>query len=480
MNEPMPNADRQMMRIVALTLVLGAVLRILLVDRFPFEQDELYTEIESRLLTDSPLKPGIQARPVYYLLQHVLLGIWPASHASMRALPVLFGIAGTIVTWSLARRVFGNLAGVSAAILVVLSGWQLYVSTMARYWSLDYLLAALFFLWLFESYRRDSRQSYLIALAALLLGTATHPTFLFAAAGAAAGVSLVRDDGRIGLRWPTRRAWTYLWLPFVAALVVAYIALKLTQSDSSLRNWSGRGWSATAALIPAIVEWATPTLCVAGALGAFVCLAQKSDPSRVRWGGMAVGAFVVSTLALIVSSFRTDVYVDYAVPILPLLIVSTAGLVGLAAERMRGHAGRFVALALAVVVAGILPSTVSFLSDGNRFDYRPALARIRADGPATAVLSTPIILQRHYAPSLRGIELRPSQQLLDSALTANGDLWAIIPVRRNGVWLDRDGVIESWVPKHCELIAAYQRTRFDFRFYRTELHRCSRDRRGSV
>lgn len=191
---------------------------------FALEQDELYTLIDAIALFDSPSKPGIAARPFYYLFQHVLLGIGPATPVALRLPPLVFGLAGVWVTWLLGTRVFNPTAGWMAALLVAISPWHLHASGFARYWTLLYLLAAVFYLFLAAAWSSDRPAHYLAALGAALLGSVTHPTFLFAAAGAALGVTLSRPDGTLGWRWPSRRAWQLLWGPWAAGLVVGALA----------------------------------------------------------------------------------------------------------------------------------------------------------------------------------------------------------------------------------------------------------------
>ncbi len=222
-------------------LALAAGLRASGLRRFPFEQDELYTILESTHLFDVQLRPGIEARPLYYLIQHPLLSIFPESPLALRALPFLFGMLGIVVTWRLAERVAGRTAGLAAALLLTLSPWHLYASGMARYWSLVYLLSALFLLLLARALVTDRGRDYLAALVPLVLGSATHPSFVFPMAGAVLGTCLVRPEGRIGWSWPTLRAWTHLWIPYASLLGVGLATLRWMENETALRNWSGRG-----------------------------------------------------------------------------------------------------------------------------------------------------------------------------------------------------------------------------------------------
>lgn len=469
---------------LGLVLFLALGLRLWGLWAFPLEQDELYTIVEATRLFDNPLEPGIEARPLYYLLQHALFRVLPDTAPALRLLPLLFGVAGVWATWRLGREAAGRVAGLSAAFLVAVSPWHLYASGMARYWSLVYLLAALAYAGLLRAYRTDRGRDYAAAVVPLALGALTHPSFLFPLPGVALALSLVRDDGGWGWRWPTRRAFLWLWVPFVAVLAAGFVALRLTGNSGSLQNWSGRGALATLRLVPAMVQWTTPVVFAAGAVGAVASMwhgrgrtrygaaAGGSGPSRRRWGTSAALGGGVTVAALVAASAGTDVYADYGMAALPLAVVSAGVLVQAGAERMRSGGRAFAVAAVVVLAAGVLPSTISHLSDGTRFDYRPAFREIMREGASTPVLTSPIAVQRRYAPELDGRPLVREPARLDSLLRAERRFWVVAPVRRYGIVGDPAGELEEWLSAHCRLRRVDEGLRLDYRRYRVELHRC--------
>jgi hypothetical protein len=455
-------------------VALGVAARIYGVVAFPYEQDEIYTRIESTELFATRLKPGIEARPLYYLLQHAVSWVLPTSPVTMRLLPLLFGLAGIWATWVLARRWLGTTAAVIATALVALSPWHLYASAMARYWSLVYLLAALAFFLVPAAYDRDEPRGYLAALAALVLGTLTHPTFVFPVAGAVLGLSLISAAGGFGWRWPSRKGWAYLWGPYVGFLVAAWVALRLAGREGALQNWQGRGLDATLRLVPGIVEWTSPVVFGAAIAGALMMLRGTTVAHHRRWGAMAVGGIGVGLLVLLATSLRTDVYVDYGMALLPLLVVSCGGLVQLWAARPDGSGTRWSVAASGgfVLAAGLLPSVVSYLSDGMRFDYRPAYARIQAEAPGAVVLTWPEVLGREYAPRLRLRPIDRRQTHLDSLLRREGGAWAVVSRGRGGVVGAHRAGFEEWLRERCRVVSADERPRLDYRMYRVELWWC--------
>ncbi|HEY8469932.1 MAG TPA: glycosyltransferase family 39 protein [Longimicrobiales bacterium] len=458
--------------LLALVLGLGILLRLYGLGSYPFEEDELYTVIEATHLFESPLRPGIEARPLYYLLQHVLFEWVPPTHVGMRLLPLLFGLLGIYVTWKLGAELFGRLGAAAAALWVALAPWHLHVSGMARYGSLLYLLSTLFLLFLIRAWETDRPRDYAAALVALVLGTATHPTFLFPVVGVALGTALVRRSGQIGWTWPSRAAWSALWLPFAAFAGAGYLILSLLGRGSSLRNFSGRGLEATLRLVPAIVEWLTPVMVAAAAAGALALLPLASTTRQRRWAVAAIGGVASTLAALVAASTVTNVYADYAVVMLPMVFVSAGGLIHLVAERAVDRKGVLAATVMAVIGAGLAPSLVSHLSDGMRFDPRPAFRAIAATAPELPVLTTPIIFQRHYAPELDGRELKMTTAQLEDVLASHSRFWVVALVRREGLAFDASGEVAPWLARHCRLTHSHQRPRFDYRVYRVDLHLC--------
>jgi hypothetical protein len=458
--------------ILGALLALGLTLRVIGLTSFIFEQDELYSIVESRALYASPLQPGIGARPLYYLIQHVVLELFPATPLSLRALPLLFGVLGIWATWALARQLFGGGAAALAAFLVAISPWHVHASGMARYWSLVYLLSALFCLALARASTTERPRAYHLALVVFLAGALSHPTFLFPAAGVALGLCCVRESGRLAWRWPSRAAWVHLWIPALAFLGLACAVLLLRHEASSVRNFSGRGHLAALRLLPAMVEWMTPTVAAAGGLGALVVWKGRGGLQQGRWGGVALLACLFSCSVLYAAALVTNVYADYGIAILPLVYVSAGGLIQLAGERF--GAGRWVlgAVSAVILAAGILPSTVSNLYDGMRFDYRPAFSEISASGTRIPVLTWPLVLQRYYAPALRAEELVLDRASLDAALRRYADFWAVVSVQRYGILKDDSGEGAAWLAEHCRLHSSHQRARLDYRVYRVDLYRC--------
>lgn len=451
-----------------LILLAGTLLRIWGLAGLIWEEDELYTLRDSADLGAEAAAggaPGIAARPLYYLFQHLLLGIFPPTKVFLRLPPLVFGVAGIWATWHLGRTAFGRRAGLVAAALVAVSPWHLYASQFARYWSLVYLLAALAFGGLIAAIESDQRGRYIVAAVTIVLGMATHPTFLFPLAGAVVALHLVDSHGRFGLIRPTGAAVRWLWLPTLAATAIGFVALKLLARPESLQNWSTRGIAASFRLVPAMVQWAGVPI-VIGAMASVLYLGWQEPVKGRRWALMtalgAGGAFAL----LVAASFRTGVYADYGIASLPLVLVAVAGLVDRVAARLADAGPRF-ALAAGLALAGsTAPEAVSYLSDGSRFDYRPAFDLIRRLGPDRPVLGH---IEAIAAAEASDLDYRSMRR--DDALRQTPAYWLITSIRRFGLREGRPR-LQAWIDANCRRVAFFERPRFDYRLYRVELHWC--------
>lgn len=451
-------------------LALAFVLRLPGLDH-PFLQDEVWTLQESRELFETTVLPGIDARPLYFLLQHALLAVLPANEVGLRFPPLVFGLLGVWATWFAASRLFSRSVGITAAVLVAVHPWHIWVSTLARYWSLVYLLALLAFFGIVWSRQTGSRRHFLLTALVCFAGVLVHPTFLFAVAGAALAVTLVNDEGRAGWRWPSRSEWLYLWTPLALAVGIEVLVLMSTGNETSARNFGGRGALATLRLVPAIVYWLTVLMTVAGAVGAMALAGNRAHRASQRWGAMTLAGSIVIALTLVAASMVTDVYFTYSIYLLPLLIVSAAAAIQLLGSRT-GEWARYTRIALpAILVAGMLPETLSQVTDGSRWDYRPALARIAEIDPTREVVGWPGVTLAHYAPELSFRFFKADPAWLDE-MKADGGFWALASVKREGIATDQGGVQAAWLAANCRLELETQKMRFDYQMFSVELHRC--------
>lgn len=456
----------------ALAIVaVGIAMRVYTIFAFDWDQDELYTITEARDLFHTTLPPGIDARPLYFLLQHPLLALLPQTRVMLRVLPLIFGAAGLWTTWLIGRRHVGRVGGLVAVFLASASIWHMEISGQARYYSLVYLCVSLVLLWLPDAEDAESPSRYLAVCAAMALGTLTHPSFVFPVAGITLGALVMSREGKVRMPWPTPTAWRWLWGPFIGFLAVFALALRLAHRESALRNSVGRGDAASARLLPAMVEWMTPVV-FGAAMVAVVFLLLSRGAGRRRLGIIVLLSLAVTFGALLAMSRWTAVYAIYGTGVLPTVFVAAGVLAQMIADREPARELQVAAGALALLGFAVAPSALSHLSDGTRFDYRPAFSQIQREQPARPVVAWPAVIAEADAPTLTILPYYPTQAYFESLRARYGDFWFVASVKRAGIALDDDGTIDQWLSTNCRRRGVYQRPRFDYRLYRVELYRC--------
>ena len=467
-----PDAGMNDRSVLLLILAVGALLRLPGLWQFDAWQDEIYSIYEARDLIHSPFGPGgMELRPLYFLALHPFAKAMPHAVALLRLPSFIFGLLGIAATWSLARQHFGRNAAIVAAGVLAVLPLHINASQIIRYWSLIYLLGALFAGALLRALASDSRRDHLLALAWLLLGTLTHPTFAITAVGMTVAAHLVTSTGQFGLRLPSAAAWRLTWIPAVVILLGYYAGLWLFFTTERL---VGEAVGAPERLLPSLAFNLSPAVVTAGALGVLWLLMLRQPVPR-RFGLMTALGLLASIVTLLVGGYLhfLPVSVLYVSAAFPLLLASAGALCTRFGASVDGE--RRVAMALLLILAaGLAPSTVSQLMDGSRFDYRPALAHIESNDPGGTVVLWPKVQAMWGAPDLGSIELRNTTPVavFDSLATARDRFWVIASQRRMGIIGDSDGAKQHWLARHCDQVLVTGEPRFDYEQYVTMLWEC--------
>ncbi len=413
----------------------------------------------------------MELRPLYFLLLHPMVEAMPRAVAVLRLPSLLFGMLGLVAVWALARRFFGRWVAIIATTLAVILPLHITESQSIRYWSLIFLLSALFTRSLLAALETGRARDFHFSLLWLLLAALTHPTFLVAGSGIVLGAHLVRDDGRLGFQWPSRMAWMRLWLPFLGFMVAWYLVLTIF---FPIPRMVGESVGSAARLLPAFAVALTTTV-GAAAFAGIVLLLRGRDASHRRIAMMAVTGVAVTTAILFGGRTANilPISVLYLFATFPLLLVAAASL----AETLSpagAHRPALALTALLVLSAAVLPGTISHLRDGTRFDYRPAFAHIVQHDPGGTVLVWPLIEATWHAPELTSVELRNTTTTasLDSLASASPHFWAVMSRRRFGVVNDERGELTQWLDHRCTVVQRREKLRFDWEVYEVSLYEC--------
>jgi hypothetical protein len=463
--------------LVAVLLVgVGALaLRLHGIAGLPFWEDELYSVAEAEELFWFRSEHGIFARPLYLVLMNALGSVLPPTHLGLRLPALVFAMGSIGLAWHVARALAGPWGGLVAAVCVSLAPGHLFISTIHRYWSLVFLLG-LAFAWLaLHALEHDDPRRYRRAFALWLVGAATHPLFLAAAAAVGIGSCVDLRPGRSAWRWPTRRALLQLWLPGLLVLVLAYSAIAWARGS---QHFTQIGYAPIQLLqrlriAPAIAFGLTPIVAAGWVLGAWR-LRRSPHPIAPRWAATALVGVPATLALLLFFSGYTPVTAIYASGLTPLLFVAYGGLcapvVGSPWPRL------FSPALLTLSVAAMLPSTVSHLADGGRFDLRPAFDAIRQSDPSQLVVVNPLALARYYAPDLKSVDLPEDGRVerLEALRSAGTPFWLILTERRHGISFDFEGRRWAFASRHCTPWGEYGRMRLDYEMYRVRLYHCTR------
>jgi len=453
-------------------LAVALVLRLPGLLTFDLWQDEIYSIYEAKYLYHSPIGPGgMELRPLYFLLLHPLADAWPHATALLRLPSLLLGMLGLWAVWWLARTYAGRHAAVVTLVVATLLPFVINAAQMLRWMSLVFLIGAALARTLLRSLETDERRHHLLTLGLVLAGSLTHITFLMPQTGLVLGAHLVRDDGRLGFRWPTRRALLLCWLPYLALLGLYYgVLFAMVPADRLLGDATG---GSAGRLLPAVFYQLTPPLMAAAGIGGWWLLGTGTLAARRLALMTAVGlALPVLLMQLLGVRNLVPVSVLYLSAAVPVFLVAVGAAVNVLAP---GGVGGRAALALAFILAfALLPSTVSHLTDGSSFEFRSPLRTVQDRDPGATVLVYPVIHARWETPKLDAVEFRTAlgTAFLDSLADAREHFWIVVPLRRAGMTGDGDGAKYRWIVRHCDLQGAWRRPRFDYERYDTELYRC--------
>ncbi len=210
---------------IALALVLLAALGVRLIS-LPNEA-AWHDEIATLEFLDAPnlgefLRQTHAVTPVppgYSITQFLWSRAFGDSVLALRALSLVYGIAGLGALYGLGRSLFGHRAGLIAAAWMSFVCWHIYHSQEIRFYSMITLLATLM-VWSFVRFvARPTAASLALHAAASAAAIWTHPftVLLFAAIG------LFLCKYHWG-RWRWIAAWTALHASLAASLVV-FLAL---------------------------------------------------------------------------------------------------------------------------------------------------------------------------------------------------------------------------------------------------------------
>jgi mannosyltransferase len=148
--------------LLGLILLLGIALRLYDLGAESYNVDEIATIFEGQQSIHQLITSGRLDQPLgYYLPFHLWENIFGTAEVNTRFFSALAGIGSIVLIYLIGRELFGNAVGLISALLMAISGFQIYYSQEARYYSFFELMTLLSFLF-FILALRSKRNIYFV------------------------------------------------------------------------------------------------------------------------------------------------------------------------------------------------------------------------------------------------------------------------------------------------------------------------------
>lgn len=475
--------------LLTILIVVACALRFWRLGDWGFDSDEIF------MLRDSVDLQHGNPRPLLYLLNHYLVQPFiPLDEFGIRLLPAIFGVLAIPALYLVARRLVGTRAALFGALLLAVSGLHVYYSQFGRYWTLVFLLSAIYPFAIYLGLRERSRPTLLIGLLVGVLAVLAHPASVLLLGGLAVWLvgTYLRRDHLVWL-WNQRNVKSVRWGGGLVLLVAVAVAVRfipmlrawISQRDSVPRGEfllhlpDMRGLKELL-LLSAYVESLTFPLVLIGALGIYLLWRRPRDRSLAL---LLASMFVFPLVFILLLSFRTPISTFYLVPTTPILFIGTGVFLDRLTEVDVGLRPRWLlpAAVVTVIISAGGPTLISQYLDGRRYDFRGAAQWLNERvAPGDLIFSDQPVVMSHY---LRGVQaerlvadpplLMRSEDLLHQA-GHEGTLWLVAPYSsRGGHRTNRKiGSLKAWIYDNCQLRNVVGVARLDFRVNELQIFQC--------
>ena len=469
--------------LVAGLTVLALVLRFARLGTWGFDSDEIF------MLRDSIRVRLTNPRPLLYHLNHYFVApVLPLDEFGLRFLPALFGALAIPVFYFVARRLIGSRAALLGAFLLALAPTHVIYSQFGRYWSLVFLLSAVYPYALYLGIRDRRRGMIALGVVTGILATLAHP----------AAVLLVGGP-MLWMMWRYLRpqyikaAWSHTgvrWGAIASLVILVAIVLRFIPI---LQEWiaehdanPGSGQfllRAPPKLLKPLVyllayteNWTVPVMLVAP-VGLY--LLWQRDRTLATFLATLI-LFPLIFLALIL--LRTPVSTYYLLPAAPVLFIAA----GVFLDRMLDVDWpiRPRWLVPAVIVLLILipgtPTLVSQYLNGRKFDFKGVARWLEPQlKEGDVIYSDQPVALHHYLPETNVERLRYNIDPLEEAVRSvdelgrGGALWIVAPAPAHAFRTNlKQGGLIRWIYDNCQLSNTVGNSRVDFRQQYLQVYRC--------
>lgn len=487
MNPPVSSRLREPTPAVLLTaLTLFALaLRFWRLGKWSLDSDEVFMLRDS--LEPSPLNP----RPLLYFLNRYLVSpFMPLDEFGLRLLPAIFGVLAIPVFYLVARRLVGSRAALFGALLLTLNPLHVYYSQFARYWSLVFLLSAVYPYAVYIGVRERNRRTLALGLVAGVLASLAHPSSVIMIGGLLVWVVatyLTRDQLRH--LWGQRRV---RWGALVGSLVLsAVIVLRFvpmlkgwiyhkTPGGVFLFHMPNKPGLGELSYLLSFVESTTVPLVLAAVAGIYV-LWQIRDRSLAI---LLTSLFIFQLAFLTLVRLTAPISTFYLVPVVPVLFIGAGVFLDqLAAMDWKLRPSwLFPATVAVIMLAAGAPTLISQYLDGRRWDFRAVAHWLEGPlVPGDIVFSDQAGVLTHYLPGTKVERLTADPARLGETVRMlqqsgpKSSLWVVAPAPSHAFRTNPNlGSLSRWLYDYCQLRNSIGVGRVDFRQQYLEIFRCPR------
>ena len=466
-------------------VLLGFVLRFWRLGAWSFESDEVF------MLRDS-IHPTLRnPRPLLYFLNHyVVAPLTPLNEFGLRLLPAVFGVLAIPAFYAVSRRLVGTRSALFATFLLTVSPLLVIFSQFARYWSLVFLLCAIYPYALYLGVRERDRGMLILGIVTFVLACLAHPASVLLIGGP--GVWLAFTYLRPSY---IRRAWNQklvrwgIITALVLALVIAVRFVPILLRWVSIHDTMGAFGQYLLApkLAPglkqlkyllAFAEGLTLPVTLTGAVGVYLLAKRGNRTLAIYLASLAL--FPIIFLSLV--SLRTPVSTYYLLPTTPVFFIGTGVFLSRIFEVDWGIRARWLmpATALLLILDAGTPTLISQYRNGRRYDFKAAARWLeKRVTPNDVIFSDQPVAMGYYLSKVEVQQLRFNTEPLRQSMQRihgggrEGTLWIIAPAPAHAFRTNlRQGGLAAWMYANCQLRNSLGAGRLDFRQQYLQVFQC--------
>ncbi len=449
-----------------------------------FDSDEIFMRKDSLIFRFTNPRPLL-----YFLNHHLIAPLIPLDEFGIRLLPALFGVLAVPVVYFVTRRLLGTRPALFAAFLVMLSPLLTIYSQFGRYWSLVFLLTAVYPYAIYLGIRDGNRRALALGIVTGILATLAHPVAVLLAGGPMIWMAYRYLRPHYLRQWwaqPMLRVGMIASVIVVVALLARFIPILQAWIEEHDSN-PGSGQFLLRApprllkpvvYILAYTEGLTVPLVLIGALGVYL-LWRDGDRMLATFLASLV-VFPIAFLCLIM--FRTPVSTYYALPAAPVFFIGAGYFLDRLLQIDWKVRPRWLVPALVLILVLIpgTPTLVSQFLNGRRFDFKSVAQWL---GPQlkpgdTIVSDQPVVLGHYFDGRPIGRLRYDTDMLVESIRAARaadpaGALWIVAPAPAHAFRTNlKQGGLARWIYDNCQLRNTVGRSRVDFRQQYLQVYRC--------